>query len=130
MVAAIRSAILSLVLVVLAAPSFATETDRFDTSRFEAAQREGRPILVDIRAYWCPTCKAQETIIDQLAAKPEFKELIIFAVDYDTQKEAVRAFGARMQSTLIAFRGAKEIGRSVGDTNAASIESLLRSTLE
>jgi hypothetical protein len=30
-----------------------------------------------------------------------------------------------MQITLIVFRGRDEIGRSVGDTNPASIESLL-----
>jgi thioredoxin 1 len=129
MVAALRSALLGLVLA-MSAPSFAAETVQFDTGRFEAAQREGRPILVDISASWCPSCKAQKPIIDQLAAKPEFKDLMIFAVDYDAQKEAVRAFGARMQSTLITFKGATETGRSVGDTNAASIESLLHSALE
>jgi hypothetical protein len=30
-----------------------------------------------------------------------------------------------MQSTLISFKGSKEVGRSTGDTNASSIEALL-----
>ena len=34
-----------------------------------------------------------------------------------------------MQSTLIAFKGTKETGRSTGDTNAASIEALLDKTV-
>jgi hypothetical protein len=55
--------------------------------------------------------------------------LVYFVVDFDTQKEAVKFFGARMQSTLIAFKGATETGRSVGDTDAASIAALLRKTL-
>jgi hypothetical protein len=31
-----------------------------------------------------------------------------------------------MQSTLVAFRGDKEVGRSVGDTTASGIEQLVK----
>jgi thioredoxin len=34
-----------------------------------------------------------------------------------------------MQSTLIIFRGRTELGRSVGDTDAKSIEALLDRTV-
>jgi thioredoxin 1 len=44
-------------------------------------------------------------------AEPKFKDLIYFVVDFDTQKDAVRFFGAQMQSTLIAFKGTTETGR-------------------
>jgi hypothetical protein len=50
-------------------------------------------------------------------------------VDFDRQKDVVKFFQARMQSTLIAFKGATEAGRSVGDTNRASIAALLDKTL-
>lgn len=36
--------------------------------------------------------------------------------------------GARMQSTLIVFRGNAERGRSVGDTDENSIKALLEKT--
>ena len=36
----------------------------------------------------------------------------------------------RKQSTLIAFKGKTETGRSVGDTKAASIEALINTTLQ
>jgi hypothetical protein len=49
-------------------------------------------------------------------------------VDFDSQKDAVKAFGARMQSTLITFKGSLETGRSVGDTNPGSIAALLDKT--
>ena len=49
----------------------------------------------------------------------------MFDVDFDTQKDAVRGFNARMQSTLIAFRGPREVARSVGETKAGPIEALL-----
>ena len=41
----------------------------------------------------------------------------------------MKSFGAGMQSTLIAFKGERETGRSVGDTDRASIAALLNKTL-
>ena len=96
---------------------------------FNAAQKAGKSILVAIHASWYPTCKAQKPILSQLMAEPKFKDLIYFVVDFDSQKDAVKFFDARMQSTLIAFRGTTETGRSVGDTERSSIASLLNKTL-
>ena len=91
--------------------------------------RADRPILVDVTASWCPTCRAQKPILARLLAEPRFAEIAAFEVDYDRQKDIVRRFEVRMQSTLIVFRGRDELGRSVGDTNPASIRSLLEMTL-
>jgi thioredoxin 1 len=103
----------------------AAETQDYNAKAFAAAQAAGKPILVEIHASWCPTCKAQVPILGELEKQDKFKNLMVFRVDFDSQKDAVKAFGARMQSTLITFKGAVETGRSVGDTNAASIASLL-----
>ena len=92
---------------------------------FEAAERAGGPILVDVAASWCPTCRAQAPILDQLVSEPKFKNLQVFVLDFDSQKDALRMFGVQQQSTLIVFNGATEVGRSVGDTGKASIEALL-----
>jgi len=101
----------------------------FDAKAFADAQKAGRPILVAIHASWCPTCKAQTPILSELTADPKFKNLAYFVVDFDSQKDLVERFGARMQSTLVVFKGNTEEGRSVGDTNRASIEALLNKTL-
>jgi hypothetical protein len=60
-----------------------------------------------------------------LEKESKFKDLLVVHVDFDSQKDAVRRFGARMQSTLITFKGGKETGRSVADTNPDSIAALL-----
>jgi len=96
-----------------------------DAAAFAAAQAAGKPILVEVTAPWCPTCKAQKPIISGLAAKPKFKDLVVFQIDFDSQKELLKKFDVFMQSTLIVFKGAKETGRSTGDTNPGSIEALL-----
>ncbi|MGJ4890590.1 thioredoxin family protein [Bradyrhizobium sp. HKCCYLRH3099] len=109
--------------------AFAVDTTPYSDAAFKAAQTAGQPILIEIHAGWCPTCKAQKPIIDRLAAEPKFKDLKIFRVDFDDQKPVVKGFGAQMQSTLIVFKGASEAGRSVGDTKEASIAALLDKSL-
>ena len=110
-------------------PALALSPQPFNAQAFADAQKAGRPILVAIHASWCPTCKAQTPILSELTADPKFKNLAYFVVDFDSQKDLVERFGARMQSTLVVFKGNKEEGRSVGDTNRASIEALLNKTL-
>lgn len=124
-----RSVVLAAMLAITVLPAFAAERQPFDTEAFRKAQASGAPILVDIAAPWCPTCQKQKPIIEKLAQDPRFKALRIFQVDFDTQKDAVRELNARNQSTLIAFSGNRETGRSVGDTNPQSIETLIASSL-
>jgi len=101
----------------------------FSAEAFKAAQAAGGPILVEIHADWCPTCKAQGPILDKLTADPKFKNLKVFRVDFDAMKPVVKEFGAQMQSTLIVFKGSTEQGRSVGDTKETSISALLDKSL-
>ena len=106
-------------------PALAETVPTFDANAFTDAQKAGRPILIAIHASWCPTCKAQAPILSELRADPKFKNLAYFVIDFDSQKDLVNRFGARMQSTLIIFKGDKEEGRSVGDTNRDSIYALV-----
>jgi thiol-disulfide isomerase/thioredoxin len=82
-----------------------------------------------VSAPWCPTCAAQKPIIQQLAASPEFEGVTIYHVDFDSQKDVVRSLGAFTQSTLIAFKGNVETGRSIGDTDSESIKLLFQSSI-
>lgn len=113
----------------LFSPASAGSAVPFTAEAFKAAQASGGPILIEIHAGWCPTCKAQKPILDKLTAEPKFKDMKIFRVDFDSMKPEVKAFGAQMQSTLIVFNGATERGRSVGDTKEQSIAALLDKSL-
>ena len=97
----------------------------FTTDAFHAAQEAGKPILIEIHASWCSTCAAQKPILSQLIGLPKYKDLTVLRVDFDSQKEEVHSLQARVQSTLIVFKGATEVGRSVGDTKRDTIAALL-----
>ncbi len=107
------------------APAFAAETIDYSPTAFDAALKDGKSILVEIHAPWCPTCKAQKPILAEIEAKPAYKDLVVVHVDFDSQKDAVHRFGARMQSTLITFKDGQETGRSVGQTDPAALAALV-----
>jgi thioredoxin 1 len=126
---ALLLAVVAAVALLGALPAYAAEWKAFDAAAFAQAQKDGKPILVDIFAAWCPVCRAQNPILTQLTREPKFNDLVVFKIDFDDQKDAVRAVKATSQSTLIVYQGETEKGRSVGDTNAASIEALLDQAL-
>lgn len=114
----------------LAVAPASAETSNFTRAKFEAAQAAGKSIVVDIHATWCPTCRAQMAMLDRLETEDQFKDVVILRVDYDTQKDVMRSFGASQRSTLIAFRGKTETGRVVGDTREGPIRALLESAYQ
>lgn len=116
--------------MLVAAPAHAAEFRDFDHTAFAAAQAEGRPILLDVHAWWCPVCASQNHTIKQTVSMSKaYDRLIIFRINYDSQKPVWQSFGVRKQATLIAFRGRQEVGRIQYMTNKDKINALLASTV-
>jgi len=109
--------------------SFAADHAAYDQKAFEAAQASNLPILLDVSAPWCPTCKAQKPILEKLTADPAYKDLKVFEIDFDSQTDLLRTLHVQKQSTLIVYKGKAEQGRSTGDTTEASISTLLHKSL-
>lgn len=103
--------------------------EAFTQDRLNALNKAGKPVLVDIYADWCHTCKAQARVLDELLPQPEFKGITTLRVNFDTQKTAVNSFGAHYQSTLIVFKDGRETGRVTGETDSEKIAELLRKAL-
>lgn len=101
----------------------------FTAGGFAALQSAGRPVLVDVHADWCPTCAQQQPIVERLLQEPAFADVTVLTVDFDAQKPELRRLRAASQSTLIAFHGTTETGRTVGDTTLDGIRALLQRTL-
>lgn len=115
--------------VMLALPALAASGSKFTPAALLEAQKTGNPVLVDVTAPWCPVCKAQSAVLTELDKQDRFKPFIKLAVDYDTQKDDLRQLNAQRQSTLIVYKGDKEVGRVVGETSREAIEALLAKAL-
>ena len=117
------------VLLVVSVPASAAESQPYSPEALAEAQSAGKPILEDVFAAWCSTCRAQKPILAELTAQPKYKNLLVLTADFDKDKEDLKELGVRSQSTLIVFKGDQELVRSVGSTNAMAIEGLLDLTL-
>lgn len=122
----LAKSVFALAMSTFAAFAMAGPSEPYTQKRFEELAAQGRPALVAVHADWCPTCKAQKPIVRELMGRPEFKDVTELVVDFDAQKPIVKRLKAPGQSTLIAFKGGKEVGRSVGDTTKAGIEALVK----
>lgn len=114
--------------MLLSLASFA-ESSTFDDAKFEAGLKSGQSMLVAVHAPWCSTCRAQAPVLKEVLSKKEFQSMTVFYVDFDSKKETLKNLGVKRQSTLVVFKDGKEVGRSLGDTTAFGIESLLQKAL-
>jgi thioredoxin 1 len=112
-----------LIAAIVALPSLAHAGEPFDAKAFQASQAAGKSILVDVTAPWCPTCKQQRPIVQEI--EKEHPDLVVYEVDFDTAKDVLKKFRVQYQSTLIAFKGSKEVARLTGETDPATIRSLV-----
>lgn len=121
--------IFTVALTSLASMAMAGDIKVFSQQEFDQLTQAGKPVVLDISAPWCPTCKQQKPIIEGLMKRPAYKDVTLLTIDFDSAKPTLKTFKVVMQSTLVAFKGEKEVGRSVGDTTPAGLEGLIKKTV-
>ena len=47
----------------------------FSQGAFDAALAQGRPVIVDFAADWCPTCKAQKPVVQSLLGEAKREQI-------------------------------------------------------
>src|SRR5215475_2561133 len=114
-------------LLLLSLPFDALARQPFDAKAFEQAQAAGKTVLIDVYASWCPVCKKQQPTIARL--EKEKPELVVYEVNFDNDKSVLKKLGVQAQATLIVFKGAKEVGRSTGESDPGRIQALVEKGL-
>lgn len=120
--------VLSALLVFAAIAAQALDIKPYTAAALAQAQKAGQPVALHFHADWCPTCRAQEKVLQGLKSEPGL-DLTVLVANYDTEKELKRRFNIRAQSTLVVLRGEKETYRMVGDTSPGGIRGALKSAL-
>lgn len=74
-------------------------------------------------------CKKQQPIVDRLSKDPQFANVTVFTIDFDSGKEHLRRLKVNQQGTLIAFTGKTEKRRSVGETDPDALRKVFEAAL-
>ena len=120
--------IVAATLVASAAWAQALEIKPYSAAALESAEKAGQPVALHFHADWCPTCRAQDKVLQSLKAEKGL-DITVLTVDYDNEKALERRFKINMQSTFVVLKGDKESARLVGDTSSEKIVAALKSAL-
>ena len=118
----------SAVLLASAALAHALEIKPYSAQALAAAQAADKPVAIHFHANWCPTCKAQDKVLQSLKADPGL-DVTLLTADYDTEKALKQRFKVREQATIVVLHGKQERARLVADTSADAIRGALKKAL-
>ena len=115
----------------LLAGAFVAQAEQlpYTKAKLDSLLAAGQPVIVDLRADWCPTCKEQKPIVDALMDDPKRQKLTYFVADFDKETALKKRLHVTMQSTFLVFKGGKEIARSTGQTDKAELAGLFDKAL-
>lgn len=113
-------------LLLMLAGSVLADEVPFNQAQYEKTVAAGKPAVVYLHADWCPTCRAQQPIVDKLSKEPGLKNVTIFVADFDKETALEKSLKVTQQSTFVVFKQGHEVTRSTGQTD----EKAIRATLE
>ena len=113
-------------LLTASAASFALDIKPYSPQALSAEQQAGKPVTLHFHADWCPTCRAQDKVLQQWQGDASVPGTVL-VVDYDKEKELKKQLGVRTQSTLITYRGSVEKARVAGETDPDKLRAALLS---
>jgi len=62
--------------------------------------------------------------VDRLSNEAKYKNVKVFRLDYDKQKDAMKQLKVTERATLIAFKGKAEKARSTGEVDPKALEKI------
>lgn len=106
----------------------AFEIEAYDPVRAQAAIAAGKRVVVHVYADWCSQCHAQKAILEGLEKAGTYDSIAFFRVDFDAQQDVVAKLKCP-RSTLIAYKGGKEVKRDSFGVTRESVEDVLNAAL-
>ena len=85
------------------------------------AQNKGKVTLVMFWATWCPACKTELPVLEQLRAKYPEDKLDILAVSVDDTEAAMRTFLESRPTSLTVYLSKADVGSEFGVKSIPSL---------
>ena len=105
----------------------------FNKQLFNKAQSDGKIIIISSWIKYCSSCASQMKVLnkakkDGVLSDIKFDNIEYFSFDV-TDKEISNFFDVQYQTTLLIFKGDKEVYRSIGETTADLIYEAIKTSI-
>ena len=105
----------------------------FKKELFDKAQSEGKVVIISSWIKYCPSCAGQMKILQKAKREGKLSDIKFDNIEYFsfdvTNKEISNLLNIQYQTTLLIFKGDKEVYRSIGETTKDLIYEALKTSI-
>lgn len=105
--------------------AFARTLVPYEEAKVQEAMTEGKAIVVEVYADWCPSCKKGHVALEK--ALDETPNIAAFQIDFDKDEELLKKYGVEEQGTLLIVKEGKEVARLAGEHRVDAIVEWIKS---
>ena len=105
----------------------------FDKKLFDKAQSEGKIVIVSSWIKYCSSCASQMRVLQNAKNDGKLSDINFDNIEYFSfdvaNKEITNLFDVKYQTTLLIFKGNKEVYRSIGETTPDLIYEAIKTSI-
>ena len=113
-----------LVLLIQFPANAADKYTNFSLSSLEKAKNTGKTVVVNSYEPWCWSCRKQDKVL--ISAKDEFKGVVFLTYQQGKHKDIAEALNISVRTTIVVFKGKREVARIIGQTGKTEIYSAIK----
>ena len=105
----------------------------FNKELFDKAQADDKIVIVSSWIKYCSSCASQMKVLNKAKKEGKLSDIEFTNIEYFTfdvtNKEIADLFKIQYQTTLLIFKGSKEVYRSIGETTEDLIYKALKDSI-
>ena len=105
----------------------------FNKELFDKAQSQGKIVIVSSWIKYCTSCASQMKVLNTAKKNGELSDIKFDNIEYFafdvTDRNISNFFNVQYQTTLLIFKGSKEVYRSIGETSEKLIYEALKASI-
>ena len=105
----------------------------FNKDLFDKAQSQGKIVIVSSWIKYCTSCASQMKVLNTAKKNGELSDIKFDNIEYFafdvTDRNISDFFNVQYQTTLLIFKGNKEVYRSIGETSKKLIYEALKASI-
>ena len=117
---------LIIISLLISTNAFSAEDNKsnFTIQKFEDAKKNGETVVVTAWAKYCGTCKKQKIVLEQ--AEKDFQDVLFLYYNHPKMKDIAEYLKIDYRSTILVYKGNKEVSRTVGQLEKSVIYSNIK----